>query len=326
MGSPHYMSPEQMISSKDVDTRSDVWAVGVILFQLLTARVPFDAETLGGLMSRVLTEGPPSLAAARPEVPQPICEVVAWCLQKNRDQRAPNVAAVATALAPFAHPRSLPIADRIATLLGAAPLDLAAMSPRANSAPPAAAPPLGGSQPGARGSVPSGPEPSLDGSQPNVAAPPSFAASQPALSRSQVTSVSPPPRKGGPLLAVAVGGVVLLAAGAFGIRQWRASRAPVAAADSTAPTTTAPAVTAPIVVPGVVAGATASAAATAPATATIAATTSATATPEPSTAVAVTTKKGGPARTAVAPPPGPPPTPPPPPVPTVRKSVLDDRN
>ena len=119
LGSPYYMSPEQMKSSKDVDARSDVWSVGVILYQLLTARLPFESDTLGGLMAKVLQEEPLALSAQRSDVPPQVAGIVTRCLQRERSQRAASVAEVALALAPHAPPRAQPIAERIAALLGA---------------------------------------------------------------------------------------------------------------------------------------------------------------------------------------------------------------
>src|SRR5579859_2222425 len=72
LGSPLYMSPEQMRSSRDVDARSDVWAFGVVLFQLLTRRWPFEAETMPELCLKVVSDPPQSLAELRPGLPPEI--------------------------------------------------------------------------------------------------------------------------------------------------------------------------------------------------------------------------------------------------------------
>jgi serine/threonine protein kinase len=102
LGSPLYMAPEQMRSSRDVDARVDVWALGVVLFELLTRRLPFEAETLPELCLKVVGEPPFSLAAFRPEAPDAIVQVVERCLEKDRERRFPNAAALAAALAPLA--------------------------------------------------------------------------------------------------------------------------------------------------------------------------------------------------------------------------------
>src|SRR5580698_7104571 len=62
LGSPLYMAPEQMRSSRDVDARCDVWALGVVLFQMLTRRWPFEADTMPALCLKVVSEPPMSLA------------------------------------------------------------------------------------------------------------------------------------------------------------------------------------------------------------------------------------------------------------------------
>ncbi len=66
MGSPSYMSPEQMVAAATVDTRTDVWAMGVVLYELLTAKLPFMADTMPELVGAVLQRRPEPLSASRP--------------------------------------------------------------------------------------------------------------------------------------------------------------------------------------------------------------------------------------------------------------------
>ena len=101
LGSPVYMSPEQMRSSRDVDVTTDIWSLGVILYEAFGGRVPFDEQTIGALMARVLTEAPPSLALARPDLPLALVAVVSRCLEKDASKRYPSVAELAEALAAF---------------------------------------------------------------------------------------------------------------------------------------------------------------------------------------------------------------------------------
>jgi serine/threonine protein kinase len=106
LGSPLYMAPEQMRSSRDVDSRIDVWALGVVLFELLTRRSPFEADTMPELCLKVVSEPPLSLAQLRPDLPPALVGVVERCLEKEREKRYANAAELAAALEPFGPPRS----------------------------------------------------------------------------------------------------------------------------------------------------------------------------------------------------------------------------
>ncbi len=102
LGSPLYMSPEQMRSAKDVDARADVWALGVVLFQLLTCRWPFEAQNMPELCLKVVTEPPQSLTALRAGLPPALVAVIERCLEKDPKGRYADAAALAQALEPFA--------------------------------------------------------------------------------------------------------------------------------------------------------------------------------------------------------------------------------
>jgi serine/threonine-protein kinase len=104
-GSPAYMSPEQVTSAAQVDARTDVWALGVILHELLTGAPTFDAPTVPETFIKVATAEPPSLRVSRPEVPVELEKVISRCLRKNADERYANIAELAGALAPFAPER-----------------------------------------------------------------------------------------------------------------------------------------------------------------------------------------------------------------------------
>jgi serine/threonine-protein kinase len=101
MGSPAYMSPEQMMRSKGVDARADIWSLGVILFQLLAGRLPFPAQAVTELAIKVANEPAPPLRALRPDSPERLEQVVARCLEKDRTARFQTVGELAIALREF---------------------------------------------------------------------------------------------------------------------------------------------------------------------------------------------------------------------------------
>jgi serine/threonine-protein kinase len=118
MGSPLYMSPEQMSSTRSVDARTDIWAMGIILYEVLTGRVPFEAETMPQLCGMILQDPPRPLRESRQDVPDALQWVVMRCLEKNRDARFSSVAELAAALVPFGPQGSQRSAERIARVLG----------------------------------------------------------------------------------------------------------------------------------------------------------------------------------------------------------------
>jgi serine/threonine-protein kinase len=115
VGSPHYMAPEQLRNPREVDARADVWSLGVILFELLAGTVPFGGTSLGEVVAAIMTEGPPPLAAYRPDVPPEIAAIVATCLTRHRDDRPQSVTSLALALAPFGSSRSAIVVERTGT-------------------------------------------------------------------------------------------------------------------------------------------------------------------------------------------------------------------
>jgi serine/threonine protein kinase len=119
MGSPLYMSPEQMASSRDVDVRTDIWALGVILYELLSGRVPFVADTMPQLCAMILQQPAPPLRNMRPDAPEPLQRALLRCLEKDPKARFTNMAEFAAALLPFASRSGRTSVERISRLMSA---------------------------------------------------------------------------------------------------------------------------------------------------------------------------------------------------------------
>jgi serine/threonine-protein kinase len=117
MGSPLYMSPEQMRSSRDVDALTDIWALGIILFELLTGRPAFLGESVTELAIKVAGEPAPSIQSLRADVPPALGAAIARCLEKDRRRRFPNVAELAVALLPFGPKRARASVERISGII-----------------------------------------------------------------------------------------------------------------------------------------------------------------------------------------------------------------
>ncbi len=118
LGSPLYMSPEQLGGAKDLDQRADIWALGVILYELTTGEVPFGGESLSELIVSVLQRTPTSMCSLRPEIPPAFEAVVLRCLAKDRAGRFANVAELAGALQSFSRDQASISYARVSRILG----------------------------------------------------------------------------------------------------------------------------------------------------------------------------------------------------------------
>ncbi|WP_437893219.1 protein kinase domain-containing protein [Sorangium sp. So ce124] len=98
LGSPLYMSPEQMVRTKEVDGRSDIWAMGVSLYELVTGTLPFRADTLPELVGRVLQEDAAPPSRLRPGLPAELDAIIARCLQKRPEHRYQRIEELSSAL------------------------------------------------------------------------------------------------------------------------------------------------------------------------------------------------------------------------------------
>ncbi|WP_437836696.1 protein kinase domain-containing protein [Sorangium sp. So ce1153] len=121
LGSPIYMPPEQMRSSRSVDARSDIWALGAILYRVLVGRPPFEAPALAELVLQVASAEPVPPSALRSDLPLELEGVILHCLQKDPARRPQTVADLALALAPFAPAGGQERAERAARILNAPP-------------------------------------------------------------------------------------------------------------------------------------------------------------------------------------------------------------
>lgn len=102
LGSPWYMSPEQMMDSSHVDFRTDIWSVGVLLYELLTGEHPFDGESIPEVCAKVLSAPAPSVRELRPDVDPRLDALIMNCLEKEPTLRAPSISALADRLLEFA--------------------------------------------------------------------------------------------------------------------------------------------------------------------------------------------------------------------------------
>jgi serine/threonine-protein kinase len=210
LGSPRYMSPEQLQTPRDVDQRTDIWALGAISYRLLADRPPFDGPDLDSTLDAILKGEFTPLPELVPGVPMALSEAIERCLTQDKHKRFFSVADLSRALAEFGPPGSKERVARIARLSGA---------PRPEDLGPKTTVPMKG--------IP----------EPTEKLGPSLPRAEVSLTVDEAptpaSSVAPPPQKAtsawkiaGVTLAVAfVAGVVLVASGALGALTGLSARA-----------------------------------------------------------------------------------------------------
>jgi eukaryotic-like serine/threonine-protein kinase len=128
LGSPFYMAPEQMRAARDVDARADIWAMGTILFELLTAQQAFAGDTLPEVCANVMNIQPPRVCDLDPELPVALADAIERCLRKDPALRFNDIGELAAALAPFGSAKALASLERIERALTGKGLGVAGLA------------------------------------------------------------------------------------------------------------------------------------------------------------------------------------------------------
>ena len=137
LGTPVYMSPEQARSTKSVDVATDIWALGVVLYEILCGATPFAADTLPAVIARIVADNPVRPSERRPDIPEPLEQLIMQCLEKVPSRRPGSISDVAFGLRPFASARGAAHIDVVCRNLdpGSLPtsvqLDMMSLAPAA---------------------------------------------------------------------------------------------------------------------------------------------------------------------------------------------------
>jgi len=119
VGTPLYMSPEQVRSADSLDVRSDIWSLGMVLYELLTGATAFDASSIPEICAAIIEKPPTPIEVYRNDLPAGLVDVLFRCLEKDINRRFPNVAELAVALMPFGPKRSRLNVERAIAVLKA---------------------------------------------------------------------------------------------------------------------------------------------------------------------------------------------------------------
>ena len=144
MGTPWFMAPEQIQDMSTSDHRADLYACGVILFQCLTGKVPFDAPSIPGLLVSIMSQAPPDPRSIRPEIPPDLAQIILKAMARDPAARYQSAVEMADALIPYGTGNmGIAMAETMAASAapgaeGAAPLEAAAGPAPATPAPSAA--------------------------------------------------------------------------------------------------------------------------------------------------------------------------------------------
>ena len=132
LGTPHYMSPEQVRSAKNVDARSDVYAMGVILYQVVTGRLPFEGPSATAIIAAIVTEDPPTIRSLRPEVPALVAEVIQRAMSRRTEDRFADARTLREALTKARAGETIPGLDigRVSVNAPTVVMDSAGHTPR----------------------------------------------------------------------------------------------------------------------------------------------------------------------------------------------------
>jgi serine/threonine-protein kinase len=128
LGTPSYMSPEQFMDAQAADVRSDIWALGATLFELLTGTPPFTGASLPAVYRAVMQRPVPTLRSLVPELPEALDNVIATCLTREPELRYADVAELALALRPWAGAAGEARAEHIRRILSRPPDPTSEMS------------------------------------------------------------------------------------------------------------------------------------------------------------------------------------------------------